>query len=308
MRCVVTGSQGQLGRCLVRRLEAHSGHELVWSADHAALDLADPQATQRLFEPGAGEGADVLFNAAAHTAVDRCESEQALAHAVNAEGPGRLARRCREAGVLLVHVSTDYVFSGEGSVPWTEDAPTDPRNVYGSSKLLGEQAVREADREALIVRTSWVFGPGRNFVVAIVEQARKRRRGEVAGPLTVVDDQVGSPTYADHLAQGLLRLAEAASIDNASKEPIRGLYHLTGSGSTTWYDFARAILDRTGFEDLEIERRKTHELDLPAARPAYSVLDTGRATSCGVSLPSWEEGLDAYLASPEGVALMETGA
>ena len=130
----------------------------------------------------------------------------------------------------------------------------------------------------------------------------------MAGPLTVVDDQVGSPTYADHLAQGLLRLAEAASIDNASKEPIRGLYHLTGSGSTTWYDFARAILDRTGFEDLEIERRKTYELALPAARPAYSVLDTGRATSCGVSLPSWEEGLDAYLASPEGVALMETGA
>jgi dTDP-4-dehydrorhamnose reductase len=292
----------------VRRLEAQPDHELVWSAGHAECDLADPDAIERLFEPGAGEGASVLFNAAAYTAVDRCESEQTLAHRVNAEGPGRLARRCRDAGALLVHVSTDYVFSGVASTPWKEDAPTAPINAYGRSKLLGEVAVTEADPEALIVRTSWVFGPGRNFVGAIVEQAQKRRRGEVAGPLTVVDDQVGSPTYAAHLADGLVALAETALDESEGGEPARGIYHLSGSGATTWFDFAREILDRTGFEDLEIEPRKTSDLDLPAARPAYSVLDTSRAAACGVRLPAWEDGLDAYLASPDGAALMESGA
>jgi len=292
----------------VRLIEARAEHDLAWAADHESLDLASPAATERLFERGRGEGAQVLFNAAAFTAVDRCESQQSLAQRVNADGPRRLALRCREAGVLLVQVSTDYVFSGEGSTPWLEDAPTAPANVYGHSKLLGEQAVRQADGDALIVRTSWVFGPGRNFVVAILEQARKRRSGEIGGPLSVVDDQVGSPTYAAHLAAGLLGLAEAATNENASRELERGIYHLTGSGWTTWYDFARAILDRSGNGDLEIERRKTHELDLPAARPAYSVLDTSRAAAWGVSLPSWEEGLDAYLTSPEGAALLEMGA
>jgi len=308
VRCVVTGSGGQLGRCLVRRLEAHAGHEVVWAPDRAGFDLSDPDAIASLFETGAGQGATVLFNAAAYTAVDRCESEQPLAHRVNAEAPAQLARRCLEADCLLVHVSTDYVFSGRGHTPWKEDAPTAPINAYGRSKLLGEQAVAEIDPDALVVRTSWVFGPGRNFVAAIVDQARKRRSGELTGPLAVVDDQVGSPTWAGHLADGLIALAERALGADGSGEPPRGLYHLSGSGSTTWFDFARVILDRTGFGDLEIVRRKTHELDLPAQRPAFSVLDTSRAAACGVRLPAWEEGLDAHLASPEGAALMESGA
>jgi len=306
MRCVVTGSGGQLGRCLVHRLAAHSGHELVFAPDRAAFDISDPDALDSLFEPGAGQGATVLFNAAAYTAVDRCESEQALAHRVNAEAPARLARRCLEAGCLLVHVSTDYVFSGQGHTPWREDSPTAPINAYGRSKLLGEQAVAEVDPEALVVRTSWVFGPGRNFVAAIVDQARKRRTGELSGPLTVVDDQVGSPTWAGHLADGLIALAERATGAAGAGEPPRGLYHLTGSGVTTWFDFARLILDRTGYGDLEIEPRKTHQLGLPAPRPAFSVLDTSRAAACGVRLPAWEEGLEAHLASPEGAALMES--
>lgn len=308
MRCVVTGSRGQLGRCLVRSLEAHSEHEVAWAPDRAAFDIADPDAIASLFGAGAGQGATVLFNAAAYTAVDRCESEQPQAHRINAEAPARLARRCLEAGCLLVHVSTDYVFSGRGSTPWREDAPTAPVNAYGRSKLLGEQAVAEIDPDALVVRTSWVFGPGRNFVAAIVDQARKRRSGEQSGPLAVVDDQVGSPTWAGHLADGLIALAERAVEGAGHGEPPRGLYHLSGSGSTTWFDFARLILERTGFGDLEIEPRKTHELGLPAARPAYSVLDTSRAAACGVRLPAWEEGLDAHLASPEGAALMESRA
>jgi len=311
MRCVVTGSGGQLGRCLVRRIGAADQHELAFAPGHDAFDLTNAGHVERLFEVGFGGRADVVFNAAAYTAVDRCEQEQALANEVNAAGPGRLARRCQDEGILLVHVSTDYVFAGDANVPYPEDAPTSPVNAYGRSKLEGERAVLESAPGALVVRTSWVFGPGRNFVGAIVDQARKRRTGDAEGPLAVVDDQVGSPTYADHLAAGLIALAERARDASGAggalgDEPVRGLYHLAGAGSTTWWDFARKILDRTGYADLEIDRMKTVQLDLPAARPAFSVLDTGRAAGLGVSLPRWEQGLDDYLSSPEGEALFET--
>ena len=313
MRCVVTGSGGQLGRCLVRRLAASDGHELAWAPGHDDCDLANAGHVDRLFDTGFGEGADVLFNAAAYTAVDRCETETALAREVNATGATRLARRCREREVRLVHVSTDFVFAGDAQDPYREDDATSPVNAYGQTKLEGEKGVREADPSALVVRTSWVFGPGRNFVAAILDQARKRRTGEVEAPLRVVDDQVGSPTYADHLAVGLIALAERAlGIGDASEggagEPVRGAYHLTGAGQTTWWSFARRILDRTGHDDLEIDRMKTASLDLAAARPAYSVLDASRAAALGVTLPPWEQGLDDYLASPEGAALLEASA
>jgi dTDP-4-dehydrorhamnose reductase len=316
MRCVVTGSAGQLGRCLAGRLEASGRHELAYAAGRDTFDVADEACVEALFEEGCGEGADVLFNAAAYTAVDRCERETARAREVNAVGAMRLARRCRERGVLLVHVSTDYVFAGDAHEPYQELDPTSPVNAYGRTKLEGEQGVQAADPRALVVRTSWVFGPGRNFVAAILEQARKRRTGEAQGPLAVVDDQVGSPTYAGHLADGLVALAELAlaagpadaggdALDPAAVPPVHGLYHLAGAGSATWWEFARRILDRTGHADLEIDRMKTASLDLPAARPAFSVLDTRRAAALGVELPAWEQGLDDYLASPDGEALWE---
>jgi dTDP-4-dehydrorhamnose reductase len=310
MRCVVTGSRGQLGRCLVRRLEASPDHELLCAFSHDELDVADEAHVARLFGADRGEGAQVLFNAAAYTAVDRCETETARALAVNADGPARLAARCRDAGVRLVHVSTDYVFAGRGRSPYREVDETSPVNAYGRTKREGEQGVLAADRRALVVRTSWVFGPGRNFVAAILDQARKRRSGELAGPLRVVDDQMGSPTYAEHLALGLIALAGRAlgAADGGAGEPVQGLYHLAGGGETTWWAFARRILDRTGHDDLEIDRMQTASLELPAARPAYSVLDTGRAADLGVRLPPWQQGLEDYLASPEGAALVEAAA
>ena len=154
--------------------------------------------------------------------------------------------------------------------------------------------------DSLIVRTSWVFGPGRNFVSAILDQARKRRSGEVSGHLAVVDDQTGSPTYAGHLATGLISLAERLANGMSP-----GIYQLTGAGETTWWGFAREILDRCGYTDLEIDPKCTEELSLAARRPIYSVLDTEPAAKQGVRLPSWQEGLAAYLASPEGVVLLE---
>jgi len=292
VRWVVTGSGGQLGQCLVEAIRRRAGEELVAALSHADLDVADAPQVERLFERVA-EDVDVVVNAAAFTAVDRCETEPERAFAVNAEAPERLARACRAAGVRLVHVSTDYVFDGRATAPYAEDAPIAPATEYGRGKAEGERRVLAALPEALIVRTSWVFGPGRNFVVAILEQAARRRRGEASGPLRVVDDQRGSPTYAADLAQGVVSLAAAVG-----KEGAPGLFHLTNAGETTWFAFAREILSRTGHGDVGVEPIATAALELPAPRPAYSVLDCGRAAALGVRLRRWPEALADYLATP----------
>ena len=204
---MVTGSRGQLGRCLVRALSEPStaaGDELVAAFSHAELDIADAGAVARALASLPGGAPEVLVNAAAYNQVDRCESDgRDEAFRVNGLGPGVLARACEAAGARLVHVSTDYVLDGDGTAPIPENATPAPHTVYGHSKLLGETRVREASSTALVVRTSWVFGPGKNFVGAILRQARLRRTGEASGPLRVVDDQHGCPTYAADLAAGI---------------------------------------------------------------------------------------------------------
>ncbi len=306
-RFIVLGSRGQLGQCLTRRISAGPRQELVGAYSHADLDIADRKAVASLFdglaagrlpersEPGGVlDGVpDVLVNAAAFTAVDACETQWDESFRVNALAPESLAEACHASGVKLVHVSTDYVFDGEASVPYAEDAPTAPRTAYGRGKLEAERRVLQAAPESLVVRTSWVFGPGKNFVQAILNQARLRRSGEVTGPLRVVDDQAGCPTYADDLAEGILALVDADA---------EGIYHLSNSQPATWWDFAREILDQTGHADLTIDRSKTADLDLPAHRPASSLLDCSRAAALGVSMRPWPEGLRAYLESTEGSA------
>jgi dTDP-4-dehydrorhamnose reductase len=304
MRWVVIGRGGQLGRCLEQQLRGDPRQQLVAALDRAELDVGDAAAVEAFFEGMAPEPPDVLVNAAAFTGVDLCESEEALAMAINGEAPGRLAQHCSRIGTKLVHVSTDYVFDGEASVPYPTSAPLAPASAYGRSKAEGERRVAAAQPEALVVRTSWVFGPGKNFVGAILRQAGLRRRGEVSGPLRVVADQAGTPTYAADLASGLLSLATLAAEDGRARE-LGGLYHLTNAGQTTWWGFARAILDASGCADLEIERLATADLDLPAPRPLYSVLDCDRAAALGVRLRSWRDALVAYLESPSGLALLE---
>jgi len=245
----------------------------------------------------------VLVNAAAFTAVDRCETERETAHAVNARGPGLLAEACRAARVRLVHVSTDYVFDGESKEPYDERAPIAPRSEYGRSKAEGERRVFAALPDAVVVRTSWVFGPGRNFVVAILEQADRRVRGEVAGPLRVVDDQRGAPTSAADLAEGIVSLTtaldakrgSAAIADPASAGVPPGLFHLTNAGDTTWHGLAGEILRIAGHAHLAVDAIPTAALGLAAPRPAYSVLDCSRAASLGVRLRPWQEALVAYV-------------
>jgi dTDP-4-dehydrorhamnose reductase len=293
---LVTGCRGQLGSAL-RDLLRIQGVPCVGVA-HADLDIADAAAVGALLSERRPAG---VLNAAGFTHVDRCEREPGAAARGNAEGPAILAQACRVAGIRLVHVSTDYVFSGQGQRPYREDDPPAPRSTYGRTKLEGERAVLAASPSFLVVRTSWVFGQGRNFVAAILDQAARRRSGELSGPLRVVDDQIGRPTYAVDLAEGLWRLVEV----DAS-----GLYHLANEGAASWWDLARFCLDLAGCRDLEIQRISTGDLKVDAPRPAWSVLDTSKAGSQGVVLRHHRDAVRAYLgsdASPLRGAVWEGG-
>ncbi len=291
---IVLGKNGQLGRSLTRLLDRTPDSELRAAYGHEELDIADPASLAARFDLVADDPPDWVLNAAAYTAVDRCESDVEACAAANGAGPGQLAEICARQGIGLVHVSTDYVFAGDAKHPYREDHPTAPCTEYGRSKLAGEQRVLASQARAWVVRTSWVFGPGRNFVGAILRQAMLRELGKVAGPLRVVDDQLGCPTYSDDLAEGILSLLRSTSDRGEA-----GLLHLSNSEPCSWWDFARAILDGAGYEDLEIDRVKTSEFVTPAPRPAYSVLDCGRAEALGVRMRSWREALAAYLDSAD---------
>lgn len=297
MRIGVLGAGGQIGRCLVREIERAADLDCAFALTRADYDLADLDHVAGWLDRREAEKADVVVNAAAFTKVDACERERDLAERMNAEMPEVWARQLVSRRIRFVQLSTDYVFPGDATRPYREDDPTGPRSVYGATKLAGEERVLAADPTALVVRTSWVFGPGRNFVLAILEQAAKRRRGETGEPLRVVDDQQGSPTAAADLARGLLDLVRLAT---------SGRLHLCNAGVTTWFGFAREILDQAGYAGIPIEPVATGVFPTAAPRPAYSVLDTGRAASLGIRLRPWTEALAGYLAGPDRpTALME---
>ncbi len=284
MHWFVTGSRGQLGSALIERLERAGAS--VSGCDSAELDVADPVAVNA--RAASLPRPLVWANAAGFTQVDRCEREPERARRSNAVAPAVLAQACAEAGARLVHVSTDYVFAGDARRPYREDDPTGPRCVYGSTKLEGERAVLSASDEFLVARTSWVFGKGRNFIAAVLDQAQARRAGKASGPLRVVDDQTGRPTYAVDLAEAIVQLVSAGA---------RGLVHVANEGITTWWDLARCALDHAGYRDIAIDRIKTSDLRTDAVRPAWSVLDTARAESFGVKMRTWQEAVVAYLRS-----------
>ncbi len=293
-RWFVTGSEGQLGSALRRQIQARGD---VFHGRDLELDVADAAAVEAELLGLEGGPPDLLVNAAAFTHVDRCEEEPELAGRVNAEAPAGLARLCVRHGIRFVHVSTDYVFDGEASRPIPEEAPPSPRSVYGRTKWEGERAVLGADPNALVVRTSWVFGRGRNFVGAVLEQAQ-RALAEGSG-LRVVDDQRGRPTWAEDLATAILFLLEWGAT---------GLVHFANDGEATWWDLAREALDLRGFDAVPIERIATGALGLPAPRPRYSVLDCTKARSAGVPMRPWREALAAYLETPEAPRACAKGA
>jgi dTDP-4-dehydrorhamnose reductase len=292
LKFLVTGSSGQVGRALVERL---AGHGEIVSLNRQQLDLTNPEAIARTVRAIAP---NIVFNPAAWTAVDAAESDPDGANAVNAQAPGLLAQAARDTGALFVHWSTDFVFDGTAPVReaiaplsgqprgWLETDQPNPLSVYGSSKLAGEQAVLTSGARALVLRTAWVWSRGgKCFPEAILNRARS------GGALRVVSDQQGTPTHAASLAQAAIDAALALW-----HEPGReGLYHLTGSGHTTWYEFARAACEAAGL-DASIQPITTADWPTPAKRPAWSVLDCGRFEEAfGLRLPDWrDEVREAY--------------
>jgi dTDP-4-dehydrorhamnose reductase len=260
----------------VTEAAAAAGHDVV-ALGRAELDIADRGAAIATIGAAAPE---CVINCAAFTDVDGAESQSELAQAVNADGAGHLAAAAEAAGAWIVHVSTDYVFDGEKRSPYIESDPVAPRSEYGRSKLAGEEAVTEAARRAhTIVRSSWLFGAhGRSFPGTILRLAGERDQ------LTVVDDQVGCPTFTGHLAVALVAVAE--------RRPL-GIVHLAAVGQCTWYEFAQEIVNRSGHA-CAVAPGTTAELGRPAPRPAYSVLGSER----GGELPrlaDWRDGLDAFM-------------
>jgi len=280
---LLLGGSGQIGTALREQLH---GRARVLAPPSADVDLRDSASLRRALH--ASDPA-VVINAAAYTAVDRAERETDDAFAINAHAPGVLAEECARDGRWLVQLSTDYVFDGEAEHPYTEtDAPA-PLNVYGASKLAGERAVEGAGGPHLIVRTSWVYSAGgRNFVEAIRRLARERER------LEVVDDQRGAPTSARAVARAIVTMIDDVldAPRGAGPRP-GGTFHVTASGSTTWYDFAQRILAddpaRSAHRCTEIARVSSEAFGAPARRPRWSVLDNERLHArFGVRLPSWD--------------------
>jgi len=275
MRLLVTGSRGQLGRAL-EHLAQGFGHEFV-GVDLPELDITDADAVRRAVEAASP---DAIVNCAAYTAVDAAESDEARASAVNGGAVSTLADIADRRGIVLLQISTDYVFDGTAQTPIREDQETNLQSAYGRTKLAGEVAAKRAPRH-LIVRTAWLYGEGSNFVGAVRRQLDGGNR-----VLRVVADQAGCPTYAEDLASALLRLLGAGA---------EGVVHAVNSGSTTWYGFAREIVRLLG-SDAEVVPISTAEMPRPAKRPAYSVLDTSRlATLIGAPLPPWQDGLERHL-------------
>lgn len=276
-RLVVTGGNGQLGRALG---ELESEAILL---DRSRADLTDPAAVHRQLVDLRPE---LIIHAAAYTAVDAAEADRAGAWAVNVEGTEAVARAAAETGAGLIYLSTDYVFSGDRAEPYPEDHPTGPLSVYGETKLAGEAAVGQVDRH-LVVRTSWVFGEGRNFVRAILGAARSHPGQE----LSVVDDQLGRPTSARDLARGLLDLVGAGAT---------GTVHLQGGGQpASWAEVAEVALGSAGL-DCPVRRVSTAEYNRSrpgphAPRPANGVLDCSRAGALGVALPPWRQAVAGYV-------------
>lgn len=289
MRIVVTGRQGQVVQSLLLKGQA-AGHEIV-PLGRPELDLAAPEGCEAVL---AGLRPDVLVSAAAYTAVDRAESEPELAHAVNAAGPAALATAAANLGVPLVHLSTDYVFAGDKPEPYVETDPLQPLGVYGASKLAGEQAVLERHgANSVILRTAWVYSPfGANFVKTMLRLAADRDE------VSVVADQWGNPTSALDIADGILCIA--ARLVANSDPALRGVFHMTAAGETTWAGFAEAIFASSaaaGGPTARVRRIATSDYPTPAHRPANSRLDCSKLEQrYAVRLSEWRGAIEQVVA------------
>ncbi|AGP65650.1 rmlD [Mycobacterium intracellulare subsp. yongonense 05-1390] len=282
---MIAGAGGQLGGYL-SSLAADQGREVL-AHSSSQWDITDPAAAERIVQRG-----DVVINCAAYTDVDGAETDEAGAFAVNEAGPGHIARACAAAGARLIHVSTDYVFNGDfGGAPPRPYEPSDqtaPQGVYARSKAAGEQAVLAALPEAVVVRTAWVYtgGAGKDFVAVM------RRLAAGDGPVDVVDDQTGSPTYVGDLAEALLQI-----VDDRVPGPI---LHAANEGAVSRFEQARAVFEESGADPARVRPVGTDRFPRPAPRPAYSALSGGQSAAAGLRpLRPWRPALVAALAAAD---------
>ncbi|HVO67455.1 MAG TPA: dTDP-4-dehydrorhamnose reductase [Syntrophales bacterium] len=275
MKILILGHKGMLGSDLFMRLFVF--HE-VTGKDIEDFDITSAEACAAVI---AEADPDIVINAAAYTDVDGCETNREKCFSVNAEGVKNIAQACAERGIKIVHFSTDYVFDGKKKTPYVEDDTCSPINVYGQSKLAGEQYLKEFSNNYILIRSEWLYGKnGKNFVKTIVEKAKTEKN------LQVVDDQVGSPTFTWDLTGAVQLMIEG----NYS-----GIYHITNRGSCSWYEFTQRILKSAGI-NATVKPIKSDVLARPAKRPHYSVLSCRKfITSTGKAMRYWQVALDDYI-------------
>lgn len=297
MKILVTGANGQLGTEIRNMQGVFEQVEFTFTditagptagepAHWATLDITDESAVKTMVSE---QKPDVLINCAAFTAVDKAESNIDLCRRLNTDAPAILAKAMNNIGGTIIHISTDYVFGGDGHIPYTEDMPTAPQSVYGLTKLDGEIAVREANPHSIIVRTAWLYSPyGNNYVRTML------RLGKERDTLNVVFDQIGTPTYALDLARAVLTIALA-------KDKVYGTFHFTDEGVISWYDFTQAIFRLEDITSCAVNPIHTREYPTPAHRPAYSVLDkTKIKETYHLHIPYWVDSLKDCLKRLKG--------
>lgn len=276
MHILVTGANGQLGNSLRDIASQYPQHTFAFT-DVQELDITNATAVSAMVD---AQQTDLIINCAAYTAVDKAESDRQLAHKLNAEAPGLLAKAAASRGAGIIHISTDYVFDGKAHTPYTEEQPTNPQSAYGSTKLAGEQAVIAANPRHIILRTAWLYSPyGNNFVKTMLRLGHERNQ------LGVVYDQVGTPTYAPDLARAIMAAADHI-------ETTSGIFHYSNEGVISWYDFTKAIHRIAGITTCQVSPIRSEAYPTPAARPHYSVLDKAKIKqTLGITVPYWEDSL-----------------
>lgn len=277
---LVTGANGQVGQELRVLAALYPSFEFVFTS-HENMPVHDEAAVQQTF---AAHRPVYCLNCAAYTAVDKAESEQEIAYRVNAEGTRILAAACKTFNTRFIHISTDYVFNGQSPAPYKEEAPTDPVNLYGASKLKGEQLCVQTNAQAIIIRTAWVYSSfGKNFVKTMMKLMHDRPA------INVVSDQVGAPTYAADLAKCMMQIVANSQASETTWVP--GIYHYSNLGRISWYDFAVAIKELTG-SACTVNPIPTEQYPTPAKRPAFSLLDNSKIQhTFHCSIPEWKDSL-----------------
>ena len=278
MKILITGANGLLGNELVSVLK--NVHSLILFS-HSQLDISDSESVNKQIDSSLP---DVIINSAAYTQVDACETNYDLAYKSNAIGPKNLAIKCKQLGIPFIHISTDYVFEGNenNNKPYKEDDKLGPKTVYGKTKLEGENLVKQNCDKYFILRTAWLYGQGKNFVKTMLNLSKKNKE------LKVVNDQIGSPTYAKDLAKAIKEIID-------KKSDKYGIYHITNKGEVSWYEFAKKIFEIKNIE-IKVNPVTSEEFPRPAPRPHYSVLNNKKWINEGFTpLRNYEDALKEYL-------------